>query len=99
MSNRAIIQGTIEYLDVTVTADVNLTGVVELSFDQGTTWTAAAWLGTAATTRTARLLLDTTATTGTPPVPLWPEGNYPVWVRLTDAPEIPIVSAGSLRVT
>jgi hypothetical protein len=99
MSNRVIIQGTIEYLDVVVTADENLAGTVELSFDQGTTWTAAAWLGTAATTRTARLLLDTTATTGTPPVLVWPEGNYPVWVRLTDTPEIPIVSAGSLRVT
>lgn len=98
MSSRTFIQGSVEYLDVSVTADVNLTGTVELSFDQGATWTEAAWQGSAGLTRTARLLVDTNETDDDDE-PVWRTTNYPVWVRLTDAPEIPIISAGSLRVT
>lgn len=97
MSNRSIIQGTIEYIDVTVTADVNLSGTVEVSFDKGATWTAATWQGSAATTRTARLLVDTTDVDDDD-VLVWARDAYPVWVRLTDTPEVPIVNAGSLRV-
>lgn len=97
MSNRTLIQGTIEYLDVVVTADVELTGDVDLSFDHGATWTAATWQGTAATTRTARILLDTTATDDDDAL-IWPKRSYPVWARLADTPEVPVISAGSLRV-
>lgn len=90
MTNRTLIQGTIEYLDVTVTADITLDGDVEVSLDRGLTWTAAAWIGDADTTRTARLLLETAA---------MDKDQYSVWVKLTDLPEIPIISAGSLLVS
>lgn len=93
MTNRTLIQGTIEYLDVEVVADANLTGVVEFSFDDTATWEAAAWIGSVGTTRTARLLVDTTELDGLELV--WARGNYEVWVRLTDAPEVAIVQASS----
>lgn len=87
--DRTMVQGSIEYLDVPVTADVELTMDVELSLDRGTTWTAAAWTGDAGTTRTARLLLDSTGLART---------RHPVWVRFTDLPEVPIILAGFLKV-
>lgn len=89
MTNRTLVQGTVEYLDVTLTADVNLTGTVEFSLDRGATWLTAAWIGSAGTTRTARYLLTTATLHKT---------NYAVWVRLSDSPEVPILAAGSLLV-
>jgi hypothetical protein len=88
--SREFIQGSVEYLDVSVTADVNLTGTVQFSLDRGATWDAATWQGSAATTRTARLLLDTSELD---------QSGYPVWVKLSDTPETPIVSAGTIAVT
>lgn len=84
-----LVRGTIEYLDVVLTADVVLTGTVEISFDRET-WTAASWQGDPATTRTARILLDTTNLTGQ---------GYTVFVRLTDNAEIPIIDAGALQLS
>lgn len=86
---RTFIQGTIEYLDVTVTADVNLTNDVDFSLDVGETWVAAEWIGSAALSRTARYLLDTTEMA---------RDVHTVLVRLADTPETPIVSAGSIRI-
>jgi hypothetical protein len=82
--------GTVEYLSVSVTADVTLdTQPVEFSFDRST-WHAATWLGTAGTTRSAQVLLDET---NLPSV-----GNWPVFVRVTDSPEIPVMLAGGIKV-
>jgi hypothetical protein len=90
MSQRTIIRGSIEYLEVTVTCDFTLnTQPVEFSFDQ-TVWRTATWQGSAGTTRTARLLLDSSNT---------PAGrSATIWVRITDDPEIPILDAGRLNI-
>lgn len=91
MSQRTIIRGTTEYLDVTVRCDFTLSAQpVAFSFDEGSTWLTAAWIGTAGTTRTARLLLNT--------------GNTPagtgarVYVKVTDSTETPWLDAGRLNV-
>lgn len=91
MSQRAIIRGSTEYLDVTVHCDFTLSAQpVAFSFDEGSTWLTAAWIGTAGTTRTARLLIDGTNT---------PAGTgAKVYVKVTDATEIPILNAGRLNV-
>lgn len=91
MTNRSMVRGTTEYLEVTVNAqNVTLnTQVVEFSFDNET-WTTAAWTGSAANVRTAQLLL-TPATTP-------PDRNNKVYVRVTDSPEIPDLFAGFLYV-
>lgn len=86
MTDHTLVRGTKEYLDVTVSADIELDGTVEFSFDR-TTWVAAAWQGDEATTRTARYLLDTED---------MERSSYPVYVRFTDVPEIPILRAGTL---
>lgn len=89
MTDRIIVRGSLEYLNVPVTADVELTMDVEISLDRGATWTAATWIGDAGTTRTARLLLDSTGLD---------RSRHPVWVRFTDLPEVPIILAGFLKV-
>lgn len=88
--SRTIVRGSTEYLDVTVRCDFTLSAqTVEFSFDR-TTWHSAAWQGSAGTTRTARLLLDDDNI---------PDGNtVPIWVRITDDPEIPILDAGRLNI-
>lgn len=83
--------GSVEYVSVTVTADVTLdTQPVAISLDHGTTWLTAGWQGSAGTTRSAR-----TAS----PVTFTERDNLPVHVRVTDTPEIPIIRAGTLNVT
>lgn len=90
---------SIEYLHVPVTASVLLDAqTVELTVltgapDETTSWIAATWTGDAATTRTARLLIGP----GTQ-VPL-ATGTWQVWVRVTDTPEVPVRSAGTLKIT
>jgi hypothetical protein len=85
-----------EYVEASVTADVELGAqVVEFAIlagapVDGTTWTAGAWIGTAGTTRTARILVGQGGTLDPGP------GNYTVFVRVTDTPEIPVIPAGSL---
>lgn len=91
MTQRVIYRGTTEYLDVDVTSDVELAAqVVQVAFDRGT-WLTAAWIGAAGTTRTCRVLLNA--------------GNIPadrtdstVFVKVTDTPEIPVFSAGPIKI-
>lgn len=85
---RELVRGTAEYLTLTVVGNVTLdTQVVEFSFDK-TTWMTAAWQGSAATTRKARVFIE--------------EADMPtststkVYVRVTDDPEIPILIAGQI---
>lgn len=89
MTNLTMYRGSVEYIEVPMTVTGGtLDGVVEPSFDR-TTWTAATWLGSAGSSRTCRLLLNTTALT---------YGTHSVYVRLTDTPEIPVLLAGTLQV-
>ena len=89
---RHLYAGTTEYLTVTVYASVSLDAqAVHLSFDR-TTWIAATWLGTAATQRQARALVNSgnmPAATTTP---------YTLYVRVNDGTEIPVMSAGQVTV-
>lgn len=91
MRNRRFIKPTKEYLEVDVTASVPLGDSVTVAFslDRGATWLSAAWVGTEGLQRTAAHLLDT-AGIG--------EDDYPVWVKLTDSPEVPIIKAGTISV-
>jgi hypothetical protein len=86
-----------EYLAVSVTADVTLTTQqveIAVTLDQPgeDDWLTATWVGTAGTTRQARL---TPAQMGTDRAP----NEWLVFVRITDTPEIPVLLAGSLRIT
>lgn len=89
---RTIVRGSTEYLKVELTADVTLDAQpVAFSLDDGTTWLAAEAVGSAEMTRTYRhLLLPDEVPTGY---------SFQVLVRITDNPEIPILSAGYLTVT
>lgn len=82
-----------EYLHGPVTANVTLdTQVVEVAFvtpssavpDSSTAWVTAEWEGDPGTTRTWRVLIGPATTS-----PL-AAGSYAVWVRVHDAPEIPV---------
>lgn len=88
---RTIYRGSTEYLEVAVTADVTLASQpVSISFDR-TTWHSAAWTGDPGLTRTARLLVGSSGC----PVPA---KSTPVFVRITDNPEAPVIYAGTLAV-
>lgn len=87
------LDGTIEFLSVQVSANITLdVQLVELSIDKGATWLPCNWQGAASTARTAR--------TDSPIEMVADEQNtvYPVWVRVTDSPEIPLMVAGSFSV-
>lgn len=90
-STRTIVRGSTEYLKVELTADVTLNAQqVDFSLDGGETWLTAEGVGSAATTRTYRhLLLPGEQPAGS---------SFEVLVRITDTPEIPIISAGSLTI-
>lgn len=89
-STRVLYVGTVEYLDLVVTADVDLDQDVEITFDRET-WIPAAWAGDVGTTRTAQVLLGDA-------VPLPAKGAHKVYLRFTDNPEIPVVLAGTVVV-
>lgn len=92
MTTRVIYRGATEYINAPVVANVTLSSqVVAFSFDAGVTWTAAAWVGSAGTTRTAQLLVVASTTFPAP-------GMYTLLVRVTDTPEIPIMNAGGITV-
>lgn len=92
MTARVLYRGATEYVEASVTSDVTLdTQPVAFSFDGGTTWTAAAWTGSPALTRTARLLVVASTTFTTP-------GIYTLLVKVTDSPEVPVISAGGVTV-
>lgn len=85
-------RGATEFVTADFTASVNLdTQPVHFSFDNKQTWLAGAWTGAVATTRTCRLLVVVNTTLPTP-------GFYPVHVRVTDNPEIPVRQAGAIEV-
>lgn len=89
---------SVEYIFVPVTSSVVLdTQTVEFAFltsapDADTSWIAATWVGEAAKTRSARVLIGPGSA-----VPLAP-GTYQVWVRVHDTPEVPVRLAGSLKI-
>jgi hypothetical protein len=87
--------GSVEYLEASVTADVSLTMVVAIAITKGSgthTWLAAGWTGAADTTRTARTTsaFDTGTLT---------RGQYGLYVKLTDSPEVPIIKAGEVSIS
>lgn len=90
---RVIYAGTIDYLDVPITSEVELgTQTVEFSLDDRQTWHAATWTGDPGTTRTASLLLDDTTTPA-------PAGQrVEILVRVDFGTTKPIVSAGTIVV-
>lgn len=78
-----------EYLTVAITSDRDVTAdPVSISFDYGATWHLAAHA-----TGGVRLLVGPSGD-----VTLTP-GVYDVRVRISDSTEIPVLSAGSLRVS
>lgn len=88
------VDGSHEYLTVTVTSDVELGAQpVAISIDRGVTWLPATWQGSYGTTRKART---------TDPVPLdvggGSERQIPVLVKVTDTPEIPLMRAGHITI-
>lgn len=106
--DREFVQGSIEYLDARVSdleatkvEDASLDGDLEMSIDRGATWEPAEWVGDVfmmtvdgvglRPTRLARRTepLDTTDLNSS---------RHPVWVQLTDNPEVPIILAGFLKV-
>lgn len=91
-SVRTMIVGTVEYLDIPITADTELTTQpVAISLDDATTWLTATWTGDAGATRTASVLLGADN-------PLPAVGQYRILVKITDNPEAPIIDAGRLQV-
>jgi len=89
-SVRTFLRGTVEFLDVTVAADTELSGQpVALSFDAAV-WHVAAWVGDAGKNRTARLLMNAAN---------FPAASAsPVYIKITDNPEAPILRAGSIYI-
>lgn len=88
---RVIVAGTVDYLDIPITSDTQLTNQpVAISLDGQNTWHAATWSGDPGTTRTASLLLDETNT----PQP----GRVDVLVRIDFGTTKPIEFAGQLIV-
>lgn len=87
---RTMYTGTIEYLTVTVVADVSLdnSDAVAISFDR-VTWLTATWLGSAGMTRQCQVLLGAGNALPTKP-------SQTVYVRVTDNPEAPVLNAGTL---
>lgn len=88
---RTIYAGTVEFLEVTVTADEVLdTQPVQFSFDR-VEWYDADWTGIAGMSRTAELLVGDE-------VPLPGRGSFELFVRVDDSPEAIVFSAGRLSI-
>jgi hypothetical protein len=60
--------------------------------DEDTTWRTAAWAGTAGVARAARILIGPSTSN------VIPKGEYDIWSKLTDNPEIPEVHHGRLSI-
>lgn len=90
MSDNVLVRGTTEYLYVTVTANATLdTQPIAVSFDK-TNWITASWVGTAGTTRKARVLVSD--------LNLPAKGSASVYVKITNMPEIPVRKAGRISI-
>ena len=86
---RAIRGDSTEYLKINLTSPDDITtDLVEVSLDSGVTWHAAEHV-----TGGVRILI------GPAGVASLPAGRWDVRVRITDSPEIPVISAGTLAVT
>jgi hypothetical protein len=91
---------SVEYVHVPVTSDVQLdTQAVQIVFlgataspTDATTWNDAEWEGSAGTTRSARILIGTGSDVGE-----LAAGTWSVWVKVTDTPEVPVRSAGTIQ--
>lgn len=97
MARSSINQDSLEYLKVPVTAPVGVTidtQVVEIavmapaSQPEEADWRNAEW----SDGNVARILIGPGEKVLTP-------GSYMVWVRITDTPEIPVLTAGTITVT
>jgi hypothetical protein len=81
--------GTVEYLKAVVTCDFTLDAQpVAIRLDSGA-WQPATWVGAAGLVRTAEALVDFASVT---------PGRHTVYVKVTDTPEVPILSAGPIHV-
>ena len=83
--------GSVEYLYADLTGDITLDGTVEMGLGAGAdavTWQTAEWVGTPDFSRSARVLLDGSLGLGT----------YYLFARVTDTPEVPIVSCGKVKI-
>lgn len=102
MTTRTMRHDSREYLGVNVTADVTLDeqpvsiAVHPYSSTAEPTLYTAEWVGDAATTREARILVGPG---GAPSVVELTRGTYRVLVKVTDNPEAPVVEAYQLKVT
>lgn len=91
MSNAKLIRGTTEYLNIKVTADVTLDSqLVAISFDR-TNWINADWAGVVGDARICRILANDVNL----PARI---AETPVYVKVTDSPEIPVLHAGTLEI-
>lgn len=93
MRTDRITQGSVEYLEATVTADADLTGStpsLALTAAGATpSWLTAAWVGTPTTTGVART--SSPHTFDTP-------GIFTVYVKVADSPEVPVRPVKYVRV-
>jgi len=88
-SGRIYSRGSVEYVEVEITSDNVLDAQpVEFSFEPSV-WLSATWQGAPGTSRVARVLMDF----GT----LY-RGTYTLRVRITDAPEVPIIDVTQIEV-
>lgn len=90
-------RGSVEYVKARVTADITLDDTVGVAISLSVagvhTWLPAEWTGDEGTTRYARTSSAVTFSTGN-----YPLGAYPVFVKLTDAPEVPLMPAGRIKI-
>lgn len=99
MGNASYSRGSVENVHCPVTADVDLEDSMTVAIAIGRTgetytWLAGTWDGAVGTTRTA-----VTATPVTFSLAAYPRSLYSVYVKVTDAPETPIIHAGQLTIT
>ena len=89
MTTPTYIVGTVEYLKAQVTCDFALnTQAVAIRIDTGA-WVTATWIGSAGLVRTAEALVNFATVAA---------GRHEVYVKITDSPEVPILSAGAIHV-
>lgn len=92
-------RGSTENIHAPVTATVSLSAqpvaiAIGRNSDGTYTWLTAAWTGDVGTTRTA--------VTSTPVVftaANYPNQSYPIYVKVTDTPEVPVMKAGEITFT
>lgn len=99
MSDLTIPRGSVEYVTATVTADVALTDATTVRLaltrrGEDHDWIDAAWTGAEGTTRACRTSNPVTFDTDTIPGDL-----VDVFIQLTDSTEIPIIEAGTIKIT